>query len=200
MTRKKIVVATKNLGKVREMMTAFQNLDVELFPLSDFQNIPEAEETGKTFLDNAIQKAAFYSKQLQLPCLADDSGLEVDALDGMPGVLSARFAGYHADDETNNQKLLQELALRKKNSSPAQYVCALAFVDGEKIITTQASCRGEILIEANGTNGFGYDPYFYVVIDGEKKSFAQISLSEKNKLSHRGKALRQMEELLKNNL
>ena len=187
---KKIVLASKNLDKVKEMRLALKILPVEILSLADFAEIPDAIEDGATFEDNAIIKAKFFSAQTKLACLADDSGLEVDALDGLPGVHSARFAGWHADDNTNNQKLLDELKKIGVVESKADYRCALAFVDTDGTqILTQGKVEGKIKTVAKGSGGFGYDPYFYL---DESRTMAEISPAEKNSISHRGAALREM--------
>ncbi len=187
---KTIVIATKNKGKIREMEKAFSELPVRLLPLSDFGNLPDAVEDGTTFNENAKIKALFYMKETGTACLADDSGLEVEALDGAPGVYSARFSGDHADDASNNEKLLEELKKRNTETSPASYRCVLAFADTDgTVLTSEGSCDGWIRPKAQGDGGFGYDPYFYIE---ENKTMAQLSLSEKDAVSHRGKALRQM--------
>ena len=187
---KKIVLASKNLDKVKEMRLALKDLPVEILSLADFAEIPDAIEDGATFEENAIIKAKFFCKQTGLACLADDSGLEVDALGGLPGVHSARFAGYHADDNTNNQKLLDELKKICATESNADYRCALAFVDTDGTqILTQGKVEGKIKTVAKGSGGFGYDPYFYL---DESRTMAEISVAEKNKISHRGAALREM--------
>ena len=187
---KKIVLASKNLDKVKEMRLALKDLPVEILSLADFAEIPDAIEDGATFEENAIIKAKFFCKQTGLACLADDSGLEVDALGGLPGVHSARFAGYHADDNTNNQKLLDELKKICAAESNAAYRCALAFVDTDGTqILTQGKVEGKIKTVAKGSGGFGYDPYFYLE---ESRTMAEISVAEKNKISHRGAALREM--------
>ncbi|MBQ7516549.1 MAG: RdgB/HAM1 family non-canonical purine NTP pyrophosphatase [Schwartzia sp.] len=192
--KKKIVVATKNPGKVREMMNAFQNLPVELLPLSAFGDLPEAVEDGKTFAENAAIKARFYMRETGTACLADDSGLSVDALDGAPGVYSARFAGWHADDAANNEKLLAELRRLGLAESAAAYHCALAFCDTDGVIVTaHGTCPGVVRLTAKGSGGFGYDPYFYL---DNGRSMAELSLAEKDAVSHRGAALREMAELL----
>ena len=193
---KKIVLASKNLDKVKEMRLALQDLPVEILSLADFPDLPDAVEDGATFEENALIKAKFFAARTGLACLADDSGLEVDALNGLPGVHSARFAGYHADDKTNNQKLLDELAKIGATQSAAAYRCALAFVDtdGTEIIT-QGKITGTIKTVAQGTGGFGYDPYFYI---DANRTMAQISLAEKNQISHRGAALKEMISILRN--
>lgn len=187
---KKIVLASKNTDKVKEMRLVLKNLPLEILSLADFDEMPDAVEDGTTFEQNAIIKAKFFREQTGLACLADDSGLEVDALDKMPGVHSARFAGYHADDDTNNQKLLKELGKVGVTQSKAAYRCALAFVDtdGTEILTS-GSINGTIKTIPKGNGGFGYDPYFYIDDD---RTMAQISVEEKNLISHRGAALRAM--------
>ena len=187
---KKIVIASKNLDKVKEMRLVLKNLPAEILSLADFAEMPDAIEDGATFEENALIKAKFFAERTGLACLADDSGLEVDALNGLPGVSSARFAGYHADDETNNQTLLNELAKVGVNESAAAYRCALAFVDtdGTEILTS-GKISGTIKNVAKGTGGFGYDPYFYI---DANRTMAEISPAEKNQISHRGAALKEM--------
>ena len=187
---KKIVIASKNLDKVKEMRLVLKDLPVEILSLADFAEMPDAIEDGATFEENALIKAKFFAEQTGLACLADDSGLEVDALNGLPGVYSARFAGYHADDKTNNQTLLNELAKVGVNESAAAYRCALAFVDtdGTKILTS-GKISGTIKTVAKGNGGFGYDPYFYI---DANRTMAEISPAEKNQISHRGAALKEM--------
>ena len=137
-------------------------------------------------MENALLKARYYSKQTGLPCLADDSGLAVDSLDGAPGVYSARYAGVHGNDDANNEKLIREL--RGKDNRDGHYICALALVypNGDEI-TAEASCDGLIQDEPKGENGFGYDPYFYVPQFG--KTMAELDIDTKETISHRGKAL-----------
>ena len=190
----KIVIATKNQGKVREMINAFQGLPVELVSLADLaERFQEPVEDGDTFAANSLLKAEYYCKQTGMACLADDSGLEVEALGGAPGVYSARFAGENASDADNNAKLQQELKKLGRESSPAAYQCALTFMDADgRVLTAKGFCRGEIRLKARGENGFGYDPYFYV---GDV-TMAEMSLAEKQAISHRGAALREMAVLL----
>lgn len=192
--RLKIVIATKNQGKVREMLNAFQGLPVELVSLADLaERFQEPVEDGDTFAANSLIKAEYYCKQTGMACLADDSGLEVEALGGAPGVYSARFAGENASDADNNAKLKQELQALGRASSPAAYQCALTFRDAEgRVLTAKGFCRGEIRLAARGENGFGYDPYFYV---GDV-TMAEMSLAEKQAISHRGAALGEMAKLL----
>lgn len=190
---KKIVIATKNQGKIREMIHAFAALDVELVSLASFGELPDAVEDGHTFADNARSKAEFYQRQTGCACLADDSGLCVDVLQGAPGVYSARFAGHHAADAENNAKLVAELAKHGAVDSPAVYHCVLVFADTDgALLTAEGICAGTIRGEAHGTGGFGYDPYFYI---GDQ-SMAELTLAEKDKISHRGAALRSMAQKL----
>ena len=187
---KKIVLASKNLDKVKEIRLVLKNLPLEILSLAEFDNLPDAVEDGATFEENALIKAKFFRELTNFACLADDSGLEVNALGGLPGVHSARFAGYHADDKTNNQKLLDELKKIGVTESAAAYRCALAFVDidGTEFLT-EGKIAGKIKTVAKGNGGFGYDPYFYI---DDRRTMAQISVDEKNLISHRGAALKEM--------
>ena len=197
---KEIVIATKNAGKLREMINAFGALPIKIVSLADFGALPDAVEDGKTFAENALIKAQFFSRLLNRACLADDSGLCVDALDGMPGVYSARFASFRSiadisraadsNDGENNAMLIRELERVGAEQSTAFYECALCLVDIDgTIIQTQGICRGVIKKIPRGTGGFGYDPYFY--IDAEK-TMAELTLEQKDQISHRGRALRLM--------
>jgi XTP/dITP diphosphohydrolase len=192
---KELVIASKNKGKIKEIQAAFQNIGVKVISLAEFQEVPDAVEDGKTFEENALIKARFYSKLTGKACLADDSGLEVDALHGAPGVYSARYAGETATDADNNAKLITELQKVNGIGSTARFRCVLAFVDmnGETILCN-GSCEGIILEKERGNGGFGYDPLFY--IEELKKSMAEITIEEKNQISHRGSALRVMAEKL----
>lgn len=198
---KKIVIATKNQGKVREMRESLSHLPVEVVSLKEFGELPDAVENGTTFAENARIKAEFYREKTGCACVADDSGLEVEVLGGAPGIHSARFAGFHADDATNNQKLLEELQKAGVKESPADYRCALVFADTDgTVFTSEGRCDGIVRMVPRGENGFGYDPYFYTK-DYLGRTMAEISFAEKDKISHRGRALREMvrrlEEYLK---
>ncbi len=191
---KKVVIATKNEGKLREMKQALGHLPVEIVSLADFGALPDAVEDADTFLGNARIKARFFMEQTGCACIADDSGLEVAVLGGAPGVHSARFAGFHADDGTNNEKLLAELRNAGVTESDADYRCALVFMDTDgQELHADGRCDGVIRMTAKGSNGFGYDPYFYVAKD---RTMAELSLEEKDRISHRGAALRRMVQLL----
>jgi len=192
---KQVVVATKNAGKVKEMADALAELGVEVLDLNAFGDLAAPVEDGDTFAANAITKARHYCSLTGKPCLADDSGLEVDALHGEPGVYSARYAGEGATDEANNAKLLAKLASIDEPRRTARFRCVLAFVDPNgTTITTEGTCEGTILRQYRGQGGFGYDPIFYVPELG--KTFAELSTEEKNSISHRGRALEKMVELL----
>jgi XTP/dITP diphosphohydrolase len=192
---KELVIASKNKGKIKEIQASFQNIGVKVISLAEFEEIPDAVEDGKTFEENALIKAHFYSKLTGKACLADDSGLEVDVLHGEPGVYSARYAGEAATDTDNNSKLITELQKVNGIGSTARFRCVLAFVDmnGENILCN-GSCEGIILEKERGNGGFGYDPLFY--IEELKKTMAEITVEEKNQISHRGAALRVMAEKL----
>lgn len=185
----RIVLATGNAGKIREFKQAFSHMNISCVPVKEICQVPEPEETGTTFMENALLKARYYSEQTGLPCLADDSGLVVDALNGAPGVYSARYAGEHGDDVANNNKLIAQL--QGKHNRSAHYVCALAlaYPDGTSV-TAEAACDGEIQDTPIGTNGFGYDPYFYVPQFG--KTMAELDIDTKETISHRGKALQEL--------
>ncbi|MBQ2088455.1 MAG: XTP/dITP diphosphatase [Selenomonas sp.] len=193
---KKIVIATKNPGKVREIKDAFAHLPVEVLSLGDFGQLPNAIEDGETFAENAAIKAKFYMEKTGCACLADDSGLEVAALGGRPGVYSARFAGYNADDWSNNQKMLEEICIADVEESRANYRCALCFVDtdGHKV-SAEGRCDGVIKKIPHGNGGFGYDPYFYTN-EYAGRTMAELTLEEKNRISHRGRALRKLVQQL----
>lgn len=192
---KEIVIASKNQGKVKEICKVFEALPVKVISLSAFGDVPDAVEDGATFMENALIKARFYAKATGKACLADDSGLEVDALRGAPGVYSARYAGEHAEDAQNNEKLLRELKRVQSEGSKARFRCALAFIDENgTTLTCEGCCEGTILAAPRGNGGFGYDPLFYLSV--QNKSMAELRMDEKNKISHRGIALREMAEKL----
>lgn len=202
LANKTLVIATNNEGKRQEFAAAFAPLGVGVRSLADFNELPEIIEDGVTFADNAQLKAKLVANHLQLPVLADDSGLCVDALDGRPGVYSARYAGEQATDEDNNNKLLAELkALRQEEEefaaendrlSTAHFVCALALYDPltEKLLTVEGRCSGYITAVPRGTNGFGYDPLFFVPQYGQ--TMAELPPQLKMEISHRGEAIRQL--------
>jgi XTP/dITP diphosphohydrolase len=189
MERITLVVATRNSGKSKEIRSFLEGFPVEVKDLNDFGPIPEVHEDGKTFDENAYKKASFTAKVLGLPALADDSGLEVEPLNGEPGVYSARYAGADATDEMNNAKLLK--ALSSKTQRQARFCCVLSLaVPLGQALTYEATCDGVILESPRGTNGFGYDPLFFYPPLG--KTFAEMTLEEKSRVSHRGKALQEL--------
>lgn len=173
-----------------------KGLPIRLYGLNHFENVPDVEEDGKSFSENGLKKAKFYSEFFGKIAIADDSGVEVDALDGRPGIYSARYAGIRATDEENRKKLLKELESVPLSKRGAGFKCVIAMVfpDGREV-TTEGSCRGRIGFQEIGKNGFGYDPIFILPQSG--KTMAQLSLEEKNRISHRGKALRKLRQPLK---
>jgi XTP/dITP diphosphohydrolase len=185
----KLVLATHNKGKIREFQRIFSELGWEAVPVADISDAPDPEETSDTFKGNALQKAHYYAKVTNLPVLTDDSGIIADVLGNRPGVHSARYAGRHGDDEANNRKLIEDLAPYKGEDRRGHYVCVIALVwpDGREL-TVEGTCSGIIRDFYQGHNGFGYDPLFYIPELG--KTMAELSMEEKNKISHRGKALR----------
>ena len=187
--KKQWVLATGNLGKVKEMSTLLNSFSIEVLPQSHF-NVSEVPETGTTFVENAIIKARHAAQVTGLPAIADDSGLEVDFLDGKPGIYSARFAGESASDQDNIDLLLTQMKSVEKSKRTARFQCVLVYMrhhlDPTPIIC-QGSWEGEIMTEQLGENGFGYDPIFWV--ESEKCASAQLNKARKSELSHRGKAL-----------
>lgn len=192
---KKLVIASNNQGKLREIQQLLKPLDIEVIAQSAF-NITEAEEPHCTFIENALAKARHASKHSNLPALADDSGLCVDALQGRPGVHSARYGGEPKNDEKNNQTLLSALA--NTSNRGAFYYCSIVLVrshDDPQPLIAEGIWAGEILTSPRGTGGFGYDPLFLDVKSG--KTGAELNSDVKNKVSHRGKALRELIKKLK---
>ena len=186
----KIVLATTNKGKIKELKAMLNHLDIELLSLSDFPDLPPVLEDGDTFEKNATKKADAVYQATSLPALADDSGLEVDCLNGDPGVYSARYAGENATDEQNNAKLLSELAGIPKENRSARFRCSLSYINEEgNLYIFNGSCEGIIEEMPSGSGGFGYDPIFIVPEYG--KSMAELTAEEKNAISHRAKALSQ---------
>ncbi len=186
-----LVIATRNKGKIAEIKKILKDFSIEIKSIGDFGPIPPVVEDGTSFDDNAYKKASFTSRVLGLPALADDSGLVVEALNGAPGVHSARYAGEHATDEKNCAKLLD--AMEDKTNRKAAFECVISVaVPTGVALTYEARCEGEIAQSPAGENGFGYDPIFcYTPL---QKTFAELSLEEKNRVSHRGKALKELWE------
>lgn len=195
-----ILVATRNAGKTREFALAFSTLGINVKSLADYPAIPDVEEDGETFLENALKKAKTVAELLNMPVLADDSGLCVDRLNGEPGVYSARYAGEHGNDEANNAKLLASLhalpASEKDGLSAAQFVCALVLYDPatKRAYEALGTVDGVITDQPRGSNGFGYDPLFYVPSYG--RTMAELTPEEKQRISHRGEALRMLTQRL----
>ena len=188
----KIVLASGNAGKLKEFKKLLQHCGFDVLPQSDF-NVPEVAETGLSFVENAIIKARHAAEHTGLPAIADDSGLEVDALKGQPGIYSARYAGEQCSDKDNNKKLLQALMNIPEPLRSARFQCVLAFMrhssDPTPVIC-QSCWDGNILFEEHGENGFGYDPLFFV--PEHKCSSAELSRQIKNTISHRAKAMQKL--------
>ncbi len=181
----RLVLATRNPGKVAELQARLAGLGVDLVSAADL-DAPAVEEDADTLSGNAEKKARVLWAHAGLPALADDTGLEVDALDGAPGVRSARFAGPDADDFANRRRLLADLA--GASARTARFRTVLAYVDGDEVRTFDGVCEGSITTEEEGTGGFGYDALFRPG-DGDGRTFAQMTTDEKNRISHRGRAL-----------
>ncbi len=184
-----LVLASGNAGKLREFGQLLKSLGLSVRPQAEF-GVDDVEETGLTFVENALLKAREASRVSGLPALADDSGLEVDALQGQPGIYSARYAGEPKNDARNNAKLLEALADVPREERSARYWCVLVYLrhaDDPVPIIVQRSWEGEILEQPRGEGGFGYDPLFWLPEQG--RSVAELAAEEKNRLSHRGRAL-----------
>ena len=192
---RELVVATRNAGKIRELELLLKGVVERVLPIGSFPDIPDVDEDGATFAENAVKKACLAAQATGLPALADDSGLMVDALGGRPGVFSARFAGEGADDSANNRKLLTELAGIPSSGRSAAFHCVLAFClpDGT-CRTFEGLLPGILLKEQQGEGGFGYDPLFLVPEYGQ--TLAQLPLEIKNRISHRGRALEEFRRYL----
>jgi XTP/dITP diphosphohydrolase len=184
-----LVIATRNKGKTKEIKALLKDFPVNIKNLDDFGPIPHLEEDGDTFDENAYKKASFAARILGLPALADDSGLIVEALDGAPGIHSARYAGESATDEQRYLKLLDDMKGKSNRKAAFECVISVAVPTGPAL-TYEARCEGLITTEPAGSNGFGYDPVFFY--PPYNKTFAQITGKEKNRISHRGKALAEL--------
>lgn len=192
---KKVVLASGNAGKLREFFRILGDVGFEIVPQSDY-NVVDVPETGLTFVENAIIKARNAAQQTGLPALADDSGIEVDALMGRPGIYSARYSGE--GDDANNTKLLEEMKDVPDNERSGRFRCCIVYMrhaEDPSPLIADASWEGTIMRELSGANGFGYDPLFYVPTHGT--SSAELSPDEKNSISHRGKALQIMLKLMR---
>ncbi|WP_031513059.1 XTP/dITP diphosphatase [Desulfofalx alkaliphila] len=191
----KMVLASGNQGKLTELKTMLAHLNIEVLSLADYPEMPETVEDGHSFESNAQKKAREAAEYTGLLALADDSGLEVDFLNGQPGVHSARFAGEPKDDAANNEKLLQLLKGLPWEKRTARFRCVIAIcTPAGEMYTADGSCAGFILEQSRGDGGFGYDPLFYV--PQYDKTFAELTMEEKNKISHRGIALKKAVQIL----
>ncbi|GGC93156.1 non-canonical purine NTP pyrophosphatase [Thalassobacillus devorans] len=194
---KELIVATKNNGKVKEFREMFKIYGIELKSLHDLPDWSgDIVEDGATFEENAAIKAEAISKAYDVPVLADDSGLEVDALQGRPGVYSARYAGEEKNDQKNLEKVLKELEETGYSERTARFVCCIAIIQpGKEAIIKRGTCEGKIAKKPEGSHGFGYDPIF--VPDGYDQTMAQLTADEKNAISHRRNAIDKVEQWLK---
>jgi XTP/dITP diphosphohydrolase len=192
----KIVLATHNHDKEIELQHSLRGLDVDICSLSEYPDIGEIEETGTTLLENSLLKAHTVHERTGLPTIADDTGLEIDALDGAPGVYSARFAGLNATYEDNVNKLLSVMENVPDDMRSARFRTVISFVDEGQELWTEGFIEGRITEDPRGNMGFGYDPVFYV--PRLEKTFAELSTAEKNKISHRGLALQKLRKILIN--
>ena len=193
-----LLVATTNQGKFAEVQAFLSKLPLKILCLRDLQNPPSVVEDGATFEENALKKARTFAQFSGLLTLADDSGIEVDALGGAPGIYSARYSGEEGNDDANNQKLLRELANVPPDRCTGRFVCALALCasssSGMREWTVRESCEGRIAFSMTGSSGFGYDPLFFYPPFG--KTFGEIDRATKATVSHRGKALKRLAEIL----
>ena len=195
---KEIVIATHNPDKKKEIMIALRELGVNILSLDSFPEIGEIEETGSTLLENSLIKARTVSAVTGKPAIADDTGLEVDALNGAPGIYSARYAGINVSYEDNVRKLLSEMSSFDMDSRTARFRTVVSFHSSNEELWTEGVIEGSITRNAIGKGGFGYDPVFRVRKTG--KNFAEMTRQEKNRISHRGVALDKMRQLLKENI
>ena len=190
---KKIIFASKNKGKVREVEHILKDLNVHITSLEDINESIDIEETGSTFEENAKIKAKQVYDKFRIPTIADDSGLVVEQLNGTPGIYSSRYAGENGNDAANNKKLLNEL---RKFPEPhkAKFVCAAVYYDGKKFYTATGEMKGKIIHDKRGSNGFGYDPLF--IPDGYNVTSAELPPEVKNSISHRFKAFEKLKEMI----
>lgn len=193
----RLLVGTKNAGKLSEMKQALSSVPIEIVSLNEFEAVSEPEETGATFAENAALKALYYARQTSLAALADDSGLEVEALAGAPGVYSARYAGEKASDAEKIAKLLDELQDVRDENRAARFVCAMALADetGGLVFQAEGLCRGHIAFGPRGENGFGYDPVF--IPEGFVETFGELPGGIKSRLSHRARAIEKIIRFLR---
>jgi XTP/dITP diphosphohydrolase len=190
----KIFIASKNNGKIKEIKSVLNPLNIEVLSLLDRPDIDDIKETGKTFQANALIKAKEVYEKVNMPVLADDSGLEVDFLNGAPGVYSARYAGENATDIQNCEKLLKQLNGVPSDKRGAKFRCVLVLIDGNKQYLFEGICEGKITDAPRGDKGFGYDPLF--IPTGYTKTFGELDFEVKNKISHRGISLQKLKDFL----
>jgi len=190
-----IVLATRNKHKLLEIKTILADLPITILTLDEVSGVPDLREDGATFQENSLQKAMEVHVHTKLPSLADDSGLEVFYLNGRPGVVSARYAGEGTTDERNNRKLLGEMLGVAPRRRRAQFRAVITLVRNDSVDVAEGICPGVLAESPRGTNGFGYDPIF--IPDGFSRTYAELTAEEKNKISHRAKALAGMREILK---
>ena len=188
MSKRTLIIATNNRDKLVEIKDILEHTDIEILSAADFDDFPDVEETGATLEENALLKARAVWDKYHLPCVADDTGLEVDCLDGAPGVFSSRYAGENATYDDNCRKLLSEVSKASSTNRAARFRTVMAFIDSEGVShTADGIIEGEIIDTKRGNNGFGYDPVFLEPSRG--KTLAELDASEKNKISHRHNAL-----------
>ena len=192
----KILIASTNRHKVEEIKKIFRIPGINFISLEHYKELPKAIENGKTFQDNALLKARHYYHLTQIPVIADDSGLVVPALNGEPGVHSARYAGEQSAYDKNNALLLSRMKDLVGEERFAFFICVVVFFDGNNVIFSEGRAEGRIINELRGTGGFGYDPLFYS--PEAKKTFAEMGSEEKNQVSHRYRALKGLNEKLRN--
>jgi XTP/dITP diphosphohydrolase len=190
---KQILLATTNKGKLNDVKEILKDIDVEILSFLNFSDYPNVEETGKTFLENAELKAKAAYEKYEFPSIGDDSGLEAFQLNGEPGIYSARYAGEDADDEKNNSKLIKKLSEYSEPHS-GRFVCAAVYFDGNLFKSAVGEVRGIIIKNSRGKNGFGYDPLF--IPNGYNKTMAELSHEEKNRISHRLNAFKELKKYL----
>ena len=195
MSARRLALATGNSGKIREIRSLLSGLEVEVLTADELDDWPDLVEKGETFEENAASKALTLARWAAISALADDSGLEVEALDGRPGVVSARYAGRQGDDAANIARVLREMEGIAPELRRARFVCVLVLASpAGETIEVREMCEGRITAAPKGEMGFGYDPIF--VPEGMEKTMAELPLEEKNSISHRGKALRRLRMLL----
>ena len=195
---KTILLASTNRHKVEEIKNIFEIPGISFNSLENYKSIPEAIEDGESFQDNALLKAKHYFQHTQMPVIADDSGLVVPALNGEPGIHSARYAGEESDYDKNNALLLSRMENLAGHQRFAYFVCVMVYIDGKNVIFSEGKVEGEIIYQLKGTAGFGYDPLFYY--PKARKTFAEMGSEEKNQVSHRSRALQGLNKKLQNSL